>query len=407
MQAVRKYILDNWTKTFHDPSEMRGDFTVPKPYISPSIGGIYTDLYYWDVYFTNLGLMEDGFDEQVENNLDNMAYFIDVLGFMPNANTLTDRSQPPLFCSSVYDYYVHKGDKAIIEKYMPYILKEYEFWETQRKTPFGLNNFSTNADAELKLINYGLAERVIETREDRIDKILLAEDLMAIAESGLDFNMRFKTARSKVDAKCFLHLDLNCFLFEMEKKAAKMLSVVGKADDAAKFEKNADKRKALIEKYFYDKSQGIYLDYNYVDGKFSEITSAVSVYPYAYGISEDKVGLKKVIKPLEFERGITVAPFRGKEIYFQWDYPCMWPAATCIIYMALKRLGLIEDAERIAKKYMAAVDDSFIKTGRLWEKYDATTGGIGQSFEYDTPEMMGWTAGVYVYFDEELKRVKR
>lgn len=406
MRVVRKYILDNWTKTFHNPSEMRGEFTVPKPYVSPSIGGIYTDLYYWDVYFTNLGLMEDGFDEQVENNLDNMAYFIDTLGFMPNANTLSDRSQPPLFCSAVYDYYVHKGDKAIIEQYMPYILKEYEFWETQRKTPFGLNNFSTNADMDLKFINYGLAERVMETREEKIDKILLAEDLMAIAESGLDFNMRFRTKRSKVDAKCFLHLDLNCFLYEMEKTTAKMLSVIGKAEESAKFEKNADKRKALIEKYFYDKSQGIYLDYNFVDGKFSEIVSAISAYPYAYGISDVKEGLKKVIKPLEFEHGITVAPYRGEDIYFQWDYPCMWPATTCIIYMALKRLGLKTDAERIAKKYMTTIDDNFIKTGRLWEKYDATTGGIGQSFEYDTPEMMGWTAGVYVYFDEELKRAK-
>lgn len=115
MKEVREYIANNWTKTFHNPKEMRGDFIVPKPYVSPSIGGIYTDLYYWDVYFINLGLMKDGHDVQVENNLDNMAYFIDTLGYMPNANTLTDRSQPPLFCSAVYDYYVHKGDTAIIK----------------------------------------------------------------------------------------------------------------------------------------------------------------------------------------------------------------------------------------------------------------------------------------------------
>ena len=405
MQAVREYILKNWTKTFHDPSEMRGDYTVPKRYISPSIGGIYTDLYYWDVYFMDLGLMIDGFDEQVENNLDNMAYFIDTLGYMPNANVLADRSQPPLFCSAVYDYYVHKGDKAIIEKYMPYIRKEYWFWETQRKTPFGLNNFFTNGDEKLKMLHYEyLSDRVLEKRESKIEQYSLAEDIMAIAESGLDFNMRFKTKRSKVDAKCFLQLDLNCFLYEMETIAAKMLSVIGEDKEAAEFKDNAEKRKGLIKKYLYDEKQGIYLDYNFVDGGFSEIVSAISVYPYAYGLSDDKDGLLKVLKPLEYEHGVTVTPYRGDDVYFQWDYPCMWPAATCIIYKALKRLGLIEDAKRIAGKYIATVDDNFKKTGRLWEKYDATTGGIGQSFEYDTPEMMGWTAGVYVYFDEELKR---
>ena len=115
MKEVREYIANNWKKTFHNPSEMRGEYIVPKPYVSPSIGGMYTDLYYWDVYFINLGLMKDGHDAQVENNLDNMAYFIDTLGYMPNANTLADRSQPPLFCSAVYDYYEHKGDTAIIK----------------------------------------------------------------------------------------------------------------------------------------------------------------------------------------------------------------------------------------------------------------------------------------------------
>ena len=77
MKEVREYIQKNWGKTFHDPNGMRNGFTPPKPYISPSIDGVYTDLYYWDVYFINLGLMLDGHGEQVENNLDNMAYFID------------------------------------------------------------------------------------------------------------------------------------------------------------------------------------------------------------------------------------------------------------------------------------------------------------------------------------------
>ena len=406
MKEVREYILQNWTKTFHDPSEMRGGFNVPKPYISPSIGGIYTDLYYWDVYFINLGLMEDGFDEQVENNLDNMAYFIDTLGYMPNANNLTDRSQPPLFCSAVYDYYVHKGDVGIIKKYMPYIVKEYDFWQTYRKTKYGLHNFLTNGDEEMQMIHYrGLHERVLEERDTKEEQLALALDIMAIAESGLDFNMRFRTKRSKIDASAFIHLDLNCFLYEMETKAAKMLEIIGESPEP--FKTNAEERKALINKYLYDEKQGIYLDSNMVDGGFSEIISAVSAYPYTYGISKDKEGMKKVLGLLEYEYGVTPTPYRGEDIYYQWDYPCAWPAATCLIYKALKELGMMDDAKRIAKKYVGTIDEDFAKTGRLWEKYDAVRGGIGVSTEYDTPEMMGWTAGVYVYFCEELKRLEK
>ena len=402
MREVREYIAKNWQKTFHSPSEMRGGYVVPKPYVSPSIGGVYVDLYYWDVYFINLGLMIDGHFEQVENNLDNMAYFINELGIMPNANVLLDRSQPPLFCSAVYDYYMAKKDVAIIKKYMPSIKKEYEFWQTKRQTKYWLNNFLTNGDDEVKMLNYrGISDRVLEKRETREDQLALAEDIMAIAESGLDFNMRFRTKRSKIDASSFLHLDLNCFLYEMETKAIKMLDIIG--EDAEPFKSNSIKRKELIEKYFYDKAQGIYLDCNVIDGGFSEIISAVSLYPYAYGISRDKEGLKKVLALLEYDYGVTPAPYRGEDIYYQWDYPCAWPAATCITYKALKELGLENDAKRIANKYIKTVDNNFIKTGKLWEKYDAVNGEVGQSTEYETPEMMGWTAGVYVYFCNELK----
>ena len=77
MEEVREYIAKNWHKTFRAPSFLRGGYAIPKPYVSPSMDGRYTDLYYWDVYFINLGLLLDGYEEQVENNLDNMAYFID------------------------------------------------------------------------------------------------------------------------------------------------------------------------------------------------------------------------------------------------------------------------------------------------------------------------------------------
>ncbi len=406
MESVREYISENWKNTYHEPSEMRGDFTVPKRYMSPSMGGRYTDLFYWDMYFIDLGLIEDGLLGQVENNLDNMAYFIDKLGYMPNANVLTDRSQPPLFCSMVYDYYVATKDVGALKKYLPYILKEYDFWQTQRKAKYGLNRFFTNATREGKLWNYhDLSGRVQEWRDTEEEQVALAEDILAVAESGLDFNMRFKTAESKIDAHKFLQLDANCFLFEMEKKLAKILEIVGETKKAAEFETKAEEHKSLINKYLYDKEQGIYLDYNFEDGVFSTIVSAVSMYPYTYGISDDKEGAKKVLQVLEAKNGITVTPYRGEDVYYQWDYPCMWPAATCMVYAALKNVGLTDDAKRVAKKYIDTVDRCFEQTGRLWEKYDAVDGGIGQSEEYETPEMMGWAAGVYVYFCEELKRL--
>ena len=404
MHEVRTYILHNWTKTFHSPSEMKGDFTVPKPYVSPSIDGRYTDLYYWDVYFTNLGLLADGFLEQVENNLENMAWFIDTLGYVPNANTLIDHSQPPLFCSAVYDYYTRTSNPAVIHKFLPYILKEYEFWQTQRQAPFKLTRFFTQANEQTKMLYYeNVHERVFETREDKAEQLCLAEDIISIAESGADFHPRFATKRSGIDAGSFLHLDANCFLYEMESKIAKMLSVIH--DNPRPFLRRAKARKQRIRRYLYDRKQKLYLDYNFVDKQFSNVISAVSLYPYALGISKDKKGLRKVLQTLEYEHGIAFAPYRNASVYYQWDYPCMWPPVVYFTFSALVNLRLFSDAKRIAEKYVRTVDENFATTGRLWEKYDAVSGGIGQSAEYETPAMLGWTAGVYAYLDEQLQRL--
>ena len=72
----------------------------------------------------------------------------------------------------------------------------------------------------------------------------------------------------------------------------------------------------------------------------------------------------------------------------------MWPAATCLAYMGLKNLGLNAEAARIAGKYVSVAGKIFEETGRLWEKYDALTGKIAVTIEYDTMPMMGWTAAV-------------
>ena len=181
-----------------------------------------------------------------------------------------------------------------------------------------------------------------------------------------------------------------------------MFDVLKNIEQKENFLHKAEHRKELMNQYFLNKQTGIYLDYNIETKGYSEICSAVSIFPYTYGISKDKNTLKSILKTLEFENGVTVTPYRGDDVYYQWDYPCMWPAATWQIYVALKNVGLYEDATRIAKKYMSTIEKNFERTGIIWEKYDAITGEIGCNVEGETGEMLGWTAGVYVYFDYEI-----
>lgn len=404
---INKYIKRNWKNTVHLPEELSGKVKIDYPYIAPSISGPFTDMYYWDQYFTNIGLLIDGLSNQAYYNLKNIAKFIDELGFMPNANTITDRSQPPFFTLGVYDYYVFKNDVRVIEEFMPQMLKEYEFWQTKRMGYYGLNSYGTHGTAEEIAENYKwLHERVHESSDIKEEQDVIARDIMAIAEMGLDFNMRFKTENSKIAAHEFIHLDLNCILFAVENKISEMLSLIGEEAESEKFLRAAANRKRLINEYLYDKTRGIYLDYNVVRNRFSSVLSAVSLYPYAFGISEDGNGASAVLKRLELEYGVSAGEYRGKDVYFQWDYPCMWPYTTYIVYRALINVGLNNDADRIAEKYIAAVERNFYETGRIWEKYDASNGQVAKTSEYDTPEMMGWSAAIYRFFVEREKALK-
>lgn len=97
MDKVTEYIKRNWVKTFHLPEELKGDVKITRPFVAPCIAGMYTDMYYWDTYFINEGLLLDGYVEQAENNVINIATFINTLGYMPNSNVLNNRTQPPFF----------------------------------------------------------------------------------------------------------------------------------------------------------------------------------------------------------------------------------------------------------------------------------------------------------------------
>jgi len=405
MDKVSEYIKNNWKNTIRDPKNLSGDIKIDKPFISPSIDGMFTDLYYWDSYFINLGLLKDGLIEQVENNLDNIMTFIMKHGFMPNANHILDRSQPPLFTRGVYDYYMYKKDKNIIYKYIDAMLKEYSFFQNERMNKeYGLNEFSTNATKEELKDSYKyLSLRVHEFSDDENKQLEIGYDLFSIAESGLDFNMRFKTKENKVAIHEFLQVDINAFLYDVENKISFFLKEIDRIEEANNFKTKAEKRKKLMDKYLKDPSTNIYLDYNFKTKEFSKVLSAVSLYPYCFNISSDKETALKILERLELEHGISAAEFRGDDYYYQWDYPYLWPSTVCLTYFALKNLKLDKEANRIARKYVETIKNNFDKTGKIFEKYNALDGSIAVTMEYETPEMLGWSAAVYRYLVEEEK----
>ncbi len=83
------------TRTPDEKNNTSSLLPLPYPYVVP--GGRFREIYYWDSYFTMLGLLESQEDSLVVNMIRNFGYLIDTYGFIPNGNRsyYLGRSQPP------------------------------------------------------------------------------------------------------------------------------------------------------------------------------------------------------------------------------------------------------------------------------------------------------------------------
>lgn len=112
-----------------DPA-VQGLLYLPRPYVVP--GGRFNEMYGWDSYFIQLGLLRDGEVDLAKDMADNFLYEIANYGKILNANRTyyMHRSQPPFLTQMLLNVYRKTGDKAWLEAAVPMIEKYYRFWTT-------------------------------------------------------------------------------------------------------------------------------------------------------------------------------------------------------------------------------------------------------------------------------------
>jgi alpha,alpha-trehalase len=120
-RSVSDYISDMWQVLRREPDESEpysSLLPLGRPYIVP--GGRFREIYYWDSYFTMLGLEQDGQHALARDMLQNFASLIDRYGHVPNGNRsyYLSRSQPPFFSSMVELIAARDGDKLFVD-YLP------------------------------------------------------------------------------------------------------------------------------------------------------------------------------------------------------------------------------------------------------------------------------------------------
>ncbi len=397
---VLNYIKESIGKTLRPASDVDPSgksIPLPYPFHVPCISVHFQNLFYYDTYFLNRGLIALGDIKQAENNVNDILYLVDRLGFMPNSNRLdmTNRSQPPYLCMMVKDIYEATGNKEWLRTAYPLIGKEYEFWITKRNTPYGLSRHHHDATQEYLADFYEHLKKVrlplTATSDD--EKISIAGHRLAEAEAGYDFTPRF-------DGRCsdFIPVDLNSNLYLYEVTMSGFAGILQNGESKLWMDR-AVERKQRINQLLWNENRGLYLDYDMKNERPSDVTSLASFQPLWTGCAsvEQAKRVKAHLKRYEFTHGVVPCEAATHDFIYQWDYPNTWPPHSLMVAEALSRYNYKKDADRIRSKFVNMVHAVFLSTGTLWEKYNAVEGNVKVKEEYKTPPMIGWTAGIYAF----------
>ncbi len=401
-EDVCKFIHDQWKLTVrHSDPRDASELALPKPFTVPTAGQTFHSFFYWDTYFTSLGLLLDGQENQARDNADDMMFLVERLGFIPNSNAIWghNRTQLPVSSALYADVFRWSRDQPWLAQALIALEREHAFFQGMRGTACGLNRAYHHANPQyLWQFAEDIRSRLPSLPVESEARFQAAGHALSECEVW-DFTPRF-------DGRCgdFCPVDTNALLFLMEQNGAAFCEQLGNGK-AGVWRERAERRRALLTRLCWNEARGMFFDYDWANQRQSRVVSAANFFVLWSGAATpEQAGLVvKNLKQLEFAHGITTcAPGDRKQVY-QWDHPNGWPPLQFGAIEGLRRYGFEEAARRIAAKYAATVTRNFKATGNLWEKYNAVTGGIDVRDEYAMPPMLGWTAGVFFHACKLLK----
>jgi alpha,alpha-trehalase len=411
-KSAQEHISSLWDVLLRkaDSADYGTKLPLPMSYIVP--GGRFREVYYWDSYFTMLGLQADGRVDVIENMIANFAHLIDTEGFIPNGNRTyyLSRSQPPFFACMIQLLADIKGDDVYI-KYLPQLEKEYKFWmdgkEEEPDNSMTYRHHVVHLDGNTLNRYYdkkdtprpeGYLEDIETAKKSNLGETVAYRHLRSGAESGWDFSSRwFSDGKdiATIHTTDIVPIDLNALLYNLETVLVKANILAKKIDDAAKLEKIASKRREALMRYCWNMEKGMFFDFDFQKYRRCEVMSLATVYPLYFRMVTKREA-DKVADAIEknFLRAggvVTTTNNTGQ----QWDAPNGWAPLQWMTIQGLRNYGHHRLADDIKKRWVDLNVKVYKSSGKMLEKYNVedlsiTTGGG----EYPVQDGFGWTNGV-------------
>lgn len=397
IERALTYIENHWAQLIvSHPDDSGTIIGLPHPFVVPAADKkakfSFEEQYYWDSYFTVLGLVGTKHQHIAEGMLENLLYLFKRFHFIPNASRMyyMSRSQPPLLTSFIrLIYETGNKDTQWLKQRMDVAQAEYTQVWTSNKHPFW------------HVIYHGLS---------RYYDINMLHDL-AEAESGWDMTTRF-------ERKCldYLPIDLNCLLYKYEADFAWAAEQLDDRKTAKDWHHKAGKRKHTITKYMWHSRRGFFFDFNYNKERMGDVWSLAGFFALWAGVATDEQAAKMVNNIGKFEHSgglaTTSKPLLDMSIFgslkTQWAYPNGWSPLHYIVIKGLENYGYHAHAESIARKWLSTNLYWFERHGVFQEKYNVVkphkppVEGV-----YPSQTGFGWTNSIFIVLARDYLRKTR
>ena len=379
---------------------------LPQPYVVP--GGRFREIYYWDSYFTLLGLYADGEDGLARGMIGDFESLIERYGHIPNGarSYYLSRSQPPFFAlmtglkpagdpdpartlkalRAEHDYWMKGASCAVVMKPCRNVVR----------TPDGglLNRYWDGRDTPRE---ESWAEDVATAAKSARPQADVYRDLRAAAESGWDFSSRWLRDPMKLETihtTDIVPVDLNSLLWKDETIIAARCKAAGDAKCARDYKAMAQARKAEITRWLWRPKQHRYADYDWRARRPTTVISAATLYPLFVGLADPRqAAAVATLTRLQLTApgGLRTTQIPSGQ---QWDDPNGWPPLQWIAISGLDAYGFHKQARDLAARFVGTVDAAYRGTGKMLEKYDVEQRKPGGGGEYPLQDGFGWTNGV-------------
>jgi alpha,alpha-trehalase len=406
------------------------------PFVVP--GARFNEMYGWDSYFENIGLLIDGKLELAQSMVENFDYQITHYGKILNANRsyYLTRTQPPFYSSMIREVFESMPVKDLkwLREKLEICIKEYEtVWmeNGKRLTENGLNryfaqgiglppeteagHYNTILEPFAKAANVPISyyeslyyQRKIENKT--LDAYFVHD--RSVRESGHDTSYRIEGNCADLNV-----VELNAMLHKYETDFAELIASYfddkliynNKIYNQKYWIEKAESRKKLIHQFLWNEKESCFFDYNFKTQKQNIFLSATSFFPLWANIATqeqaDKM-VEKCLPKLIYLGGIAgcseeaLSTISEDQMQRQWDFPNGWAPHQMVIWQGLINYGHLDKAQELIYRWLWMITKNACDyNGTVPEKYDvviathkvfAEYGNQGTDFEYISREGFGW-----------------